>query len=521
MATPYSAPPAGAGGLKVFGRDADVPLVEHSIRSRGRSRWGLVASVLAAATVACSVGPLASTEWVHPRGMFSLMTVAALACVLMATVVISLADRREMAEVGLLGTMLMAASVMPLVHGLVTPDVLFDSTEAFRASAFLTLPIAIVGGLPLLVPRSAFGRWAARRWRDWTLLSLLAVFVLASVIVFFPDLIVAPGPDDTLTIAVTVGVVLALASLSMRQMRLYDLGRQPANLVASVSLLAIAVMAVAPLIAEPYSVGSWWAHVVGALGVVGACLALAVTQRLSPSAHHVLAPVLTRDPLAAFELGLSPVVHRFVADIEAKDVITRDHVIRTGELAMRVGERFRLSGAELRDLGLAAMLHDIGKVHVPDEILKKPARLTVDEYEVMKLHPIDGESMLASEPALASAARIVRSHHERFDGRGYPDGLAGHEIPLASRIIAVCDALDAMTHDRQYRRAMPLNMAFAILREHAGSQWDEQVVEQVMATVPSMPTDNTFDHVGRYDDLERTSIPDDVGDLLLTVDAEI
>ena len=476
---------------------------------------------MALATVATMVGPLASERWEHPRGLFSLMTVAALACVLAATVVIALADRREMAEVGLLGTMLMAASVMPLVHGLVTPGVLFDETEAFRSSAFLALPIALLGGMPLFTPHSAFGRWAARHWRDWTLLSLLGVFIVASVVVFFPDLVTAPGPRDPLTLVVTVAVVSAFAALSMRQMRLYGLGGLVANLVASLSLLAIAVMGLAPIVVDRYTAGFWWTHVIGAVGVIGACLSLTATQRLSPSARDVLAPILTRDPLVAFELGLSPVVHRFVADLDVKDVLTRDHVVRTGELAMRVGEKFRMSAVELRDLGLAAMLPDVGKVNVPDAILKKPARLTAAEYEVMKAHPVDGESMLAAEPALASAARIVRSHHERFDGAGYPDGLVGREIPLPSRIIAVCDALDAMTHDRQYRRAMPLSMAFAILREHAGSQWDEQVVDQVMAVVSSMPMANTFDRVGRGDDLELMSIPDDIGELLLVVDAEI
>jgi HD-GYP domain-containing protein (c-di-GMP phosphodiesterase class II) len=466
-------------------------------------------------------GPLASRTWDQPQLLFCLVTVAALVCIVGATVVIALADRREMAEVGLLGTMLMAASVMPLVHGLLTPGVLFEETAAFRTSSFLTLPVALLFGAPLLAPHSGFGRWAARRWRDWTLLSLLSVFIIASVVVFYPDMITAPGPRNWVTIVVTAVVVFAVAGLSVRQMRFYELGRQPSNLVASISLAMIVVMALAPLATTPYSAGFWWTHLAGALGVIGACFALGVTKRLSPAAQGMLAPILTRDPLVAFELGLSSVVHRFVSDIEAKDQITRDHVIRTGELAMRVGERFRLSASDLRDLGLAAMLHDVGKVNVPDEILKKPSRLTAAEYDVMKLHPADGESMLAGEPALASAARIVRSHHERFDGGGYPDGLVGRDIPLASRIIAVCDALDAMTHDRQYRKAMPLSLAFAILREHAGSQWDEQVVEQVMAVVPSMPMVSAFDQVGREDDLERTAIPDDIGELLQTVDAEI
>jgi HD-GYP domain-containing protein (c-di-GMP phosphodiesterase class II) len=305
-------------------------------------------------------------------------------------------------------------------------------------------------------------------------------------------------------------------------MHLYELGRRRANLVAALSIVLLAMLSLAPLSTGADTVGSWWIHLVGTFGVLGACVGLAVTQRMSPSANGVLAPILTRDPLVAFELGLSPTVHLFVSEIEVKDEITRDHVIRTGELAMRVGERYRMSGADLRNLGMAAMLHDVGKVRVPDEILKKPARLTADEYEVMKLHPVDGEAMLAADPALASAARIVRSHHERFDGRGYPDGLVGRDIPLASRIIAVCDAFDAMTNDRQYRKAMGMQMAFAILREHSGSQWDERVVEQVMAVVATMPSAAAFDAVGRMNEADfARMIPADISELLVAVDAEI
>ncbi len=484
--------------------------------------WAITVTTLWTVTLATMFGPLAERQWENPQLLFSLATVAALTCVFAATILIAIADRREMAEIGLLGTMLMAASVMPMVHGLVTPGVLFDETEAFATSSFLTLPIAAAVGAPLLAPRSAFGRWAARHWRDWTLLSLLAVFVIAGAVVFFPDAVQSPAPSSVTTILVSVALLLALGSVSARQLRFYELGRQSANLIASFSIALLAVMALAPMAATRYSAGYWWIHLAGALGVIGACGGLAVTKRMSPSAHTLLAPVLTRDPLVAFELGLSPVVHQFVADLEVKDEITRDHVIRTGELAMRVGERFRLSSVELRNLGLAAMLHDVGKVNVPDEILKKPARLTASEYELMKLHPADGEAMLRSEPTLAAAADIVRSHHERFDGGGYPDGLVGRDIPLASRIIAACDAFDAMTHDRQYRKAMPIPLAFAILREHAGSQWDEAVVEQVIAAVTTMPTVSSFAAVGRADGAaDFDHIPDDISELLVALDAEI
>ena len=491
--------------------------------------WYLVAAALAVVSGLTIFGPLGDRIWDQPQLLFSLVTVAAAACVIGATIVIALGDRRGMAEVGLLGTALMAASVLPLVRGLVTPGVLYDQSEAFRTSAYLTMPVAVALGAPLLVPNSTFGRWAARHWRDWTLLSLVGVFILASAIVFFPDMLVMPSPTSATTILLTGAMAAALVVFSRRQLRYFELGRRPANLVASLSLLLLAANALLPVVQKPYSIGFWWLHLAGALGVLGVCVGLAVSRWMSKSTQDILAPVLARDPLVAFELGLSPTVHRFVADLELKDQMTRDHVVRTGELALRVGERFRLSGGELRDLALAAMLHDVGKLHTPDEILKKPASLTTAEYEVIKLHPVHGEEMLAAEPALARAAHIVRHHHERMDGRGYPDGLVGHEIPLASRIIAACDALDAMTHDRQYRSAMSVKLAFAILREHAGTQWDPAVVEQVIAVLPTMPVVSRLDEVGRGThgyDAARDRVPDDiseidVSELLVTVDAEI
>ena len=491
--------------------------------------WYVAAATLAAVSALTVFGPLGDRTWEHPQLLFSLVTVAAAACVIGATIVIALADRRELAEVGLLGTALMAASVLPLVHGLVTPGVLYDQSEAFRTSAYLTMPVAVATAAPLLLPGSAFARWAARHWRDWTLLALMAVFVLASAVVFFPDAITMPAPGSGSTLVVTIAMAVAFTAFSRRQLRYYELGRRAPNMVASVSLLLMAVTALLPMVSNTYSVGFWWLHLAGAVGVCGVCVGLAVSRWMSRSAQDILAPVLARDPLVAFELGLSPTVHRFVAELERKDQITRDHVVRTGELSLRVGERFRLSGTELRELALAAMLHDVGKIHTPDDVLSKPLRLTAAEYEVIKLHPVHGEEMLAAEPALAGAAHIVRHHHERMDGRGYPDGLVGQEIPLASRIIAACDAFDAMTHDRPYRTAMPIKLAFAILREHAGSQWDPAVVEQVIAVLPSMPVVSRLDDVGRGDsafDPARDRVPNDiseidVSELLVTVDAEI
>lgn len=503
---------------------ADPRAVKAPRNHAGTTSFALVSVVLAAITALMVFGPLSDRTWEQPGLLFGAVVVAAVIGIAATTITIALADRRELAEFGLLGAGLMAAAIMPMVRGLVTPGVLYDDNAAFHTAAFLALPTAALVVAPLLRPDSRFGQWAARNWRDWTLLALLGMFVLGALVVFFPDAVTIPGPTSPITVAVSVAMVVVIGLLARRQLHFYGLGRRTPNLVAALSLAALACSALLPIVETPYSSGFWWLHTVGLLGVLGGSAGLAVSKGLTTSTQEILAPVLTRDPLVAFELGLSPVVHQFVADLERKDKRTRDHTIRTGEMALRVGERMRMNPNDLRELGLAAMLHDVGKLRISTDIFNKPGSLTDAEYEEIKLHTVYGEEMLAGEPALAGAAAIVRSHHERVDGAGYPDGRSGTEIPLASRIIAVCDAFDAMTHDRPHRAAMPIGMANAVLREHAGSQWDANVIEHAIAVLPTMLAHSPLDGVG------RTVLPSDevvdlddgeIAEILHAVDVEI
>ena len=239
--------------------------------------------------------------------------------------------------------------------------------------------------------------------------------------------------------------------------------------------MLLANTALLPLTGDDYSLAFWWLHVAGIAGVLGACIAMAVSKRMSKTAHDVLAPVLTRDPLVAFELGLSPAVHRFVASLEDKDPETRDHVIRTAEMAVRVGEHFRLSARQLRDLGLAALLHDIGKLETPIEILDKPSRLTTEEYTIVKRHAVDGEQMLLAEPALADRRRDRalapradrRTRLSRWPHRRHDPARGAHHRRV--RRVRRDDARAPVPPAR-----MAPGMAFSVLREHAGSQWDER-----------------------------------------------
>ncbi|MFL5911333.1 MAG: HD domain-containing phosphohydrolase [Gaiellaceae bacterium] len=162
----------------------------------------------------------------------------------------------------------------------------------------------------------------------------------------------------------------------------------------------------------------------------------------------------------------------------------RDHTAGVADLALRVGRKLGLSAEDLDETARAAELHDIGKMAVPDEILNKPARLTDEEFGFMKQHTIIGERMLAVAPALKGVARIVRSSHERWDGHGYPDAIAGGEIPLPARIVSVCDSFDAMISDRPYQTPRTHDEAMLELRRCAGTQFDPAVVaafEQVLS----------------------------------------
>ena len=170
-------------------------------------------------------------------------------------------------------------------------------------------------------------------------------------------------------------------------------------------------------------------------------------------------------------------VTALAAAMEAKDHYTADHAAALVSSALAIGRRLGFTEEELRELNYAAVLHDIGKIGVPGQILNKPGPLSTEEFATMTRHSVIGEQIIARVEHLRPVARIVRSAHERWDGTGYPDGLAGEEIPLASRILLVCDAYDAMTSDRPYRKAMSEEAATEELRDGAGSQFDPGVVE--------------------------------------------
>jgi HD-GYP domain-containing protein (c-di-GMP phosphodiesterase class II) len=209
-------------------------------------------------------------------------------------------------------------------------------------------------------------------------------------------------------------------------------------------------------------------------------LADAVAAQVGAALHRAR---LTSELESSFATTLG-----ILADVlETKDAYTADHADEVADLALAAGRRLGLSDAQLRPLRYCALLHDIGKIGVRSEILTKPGRLTPREFEEIKEHSAIGDALLRRIPLLSEVAPLVRAVHERYDGAGYPDGLQGNAIPLSSRIVAVCDALHAMTSDRPYRRARPRDVALAELRRCAGTQFDPRVVDAVAQAATGVP----------------------------------
>ena len=238
-----------------------------------------------------------------------------------------------------------------------------------------------------------------------------------------------------------------------------------------------------------------WAFLVdSALAPIGLLVAVATYGR--PEAVLLVLPLVgllgefARERKARIDHGLE-LSHAYrgtamlLGDVvEADDAYTGTHSRDVVNLVLDVADRLELGSRDRRDAEFAALLHDIGKIRVPAEVINKPGKLSDEERTLMKQHTIEGEKLLAQVGGLlGSVGRIVRSCHEDWDGTGYPDGLSGNDIPLVARIVRVCDAFSAMTTDRSYRKARPIDEALAELRRCAGTDFDHVVVEALAEAV--------------------------------------
>ena len=241
-----------------------------------------------------------------------------------------------------------------------------------------------------------------------------------------------------------------------------------------------------------------WSEVAAADGKQAAALYVAGYLLAILSAGRPWLALVMMIPIAAIQLALTrslQLMEQTIAAVEAmadvvdrRDPYTFEHSQSVADHAVRTARQLRLPDKEVELIRLAARVHDLGKIAIPDEVLHKQGRLTVAEFELMKKHPETGADILAKFPEYRRGRELVLAHHERMDGLGYPRGLAGAAIALGARIIAVADSWDAMTSDRPYRKALDAEVALGELLRGRGTQWDSEVVDAFAETLaPALP----------------------------------
>jgi HD-GYP domain-containing protein (c-di-GMP phosphodiesterase class II) len=184
-----------------------------------------------------------------------------------------------------------------------------------------------------------------------------------------------------------------------------------------------------------------------------------------------------QDLKTAYDKLLHQTIKALMRCLEERDAYTYGHSMRVMEYAMMIGRAAKLKGSDLKNLELSAMFHDMGKLGIPDCVLLKQGRLDAKEQAIIQKHPVKSGEILSIIDAFKNVATGARHHHERMDGEGYPDRLSGHQIPLVARIILVADTFDAMTSTRPYRKALPVEVAYAELELYSGSQFDPEFVK--------------------------------------------
>jgi HD-GYP domain-containing protein (c-di-GMP phosphodiesterase class II) len=439
--------------------------------------------------------------WSAPGVLFAIVVTCSVVGLIGAATMLVLGSRSKSAALTRVGGCVYAVSAMALVHGVSTPGVWYPtdaSTMTTMSSMYWALPLATVAAVPLIWRRQSASLADAGRHQRFARLHVVTTSVVALVVVLAPDWLTAPEMAGPVAVGTAALALTTCFVLSARQLRLSRIGRTWQPFTSSLAIALVGGSSLVWLAPGVYTPLFWAAHLAGAAALLLYLAAVIRSRRATDSMTAALQPFVAQRDITAFAQGLDLQVHQILASLGSMDTFTRDHVVRVSALALDVGRRLRVSATDLHTLGLGALLHDTGKLAVPITIINKPGRLDPEERATVSTHAGIGDDMIRRLGGLVAIAPIVRSHHERIDGGGYPDGLVGDEIPWLARIVSVCDAFDALASDRQYREGMGIDRAVAILREHAGSQWDAVVVEALVTSVRhGVPPHDELDRVGR------------------------
>jgi HD-GYP domain-containing protein (c-di-GMP phosphodiesterase class II) len=320
--------------------------------------------------------------------------------------------------------------------------------------------------------------WLSRRqyWLATAGIALLAGHVVVAL--WFPTLL-SPLPLNEERIAWVVGALASGGFLfaGWRFYQAYRLALLPIQGALAVAMVLLVQAQWSMLFGELWYLSWWEYHFLMLAGFMVGVVGLLNHYRITGDLGAIVEGLFLRKQVHGIESGDPRAIVALGAAVAAKDSETAEHIERVGDLSVAMGQKLWLPSERLMVLRWAGRLHDVGKIGVPNAILRKPGRLTPDEFEAIKLHSLRGWQIARRSGMLREAAATIRAHHERLDGTGYPDGLRGPKITTEARIVAVADVWDALTSDRPYRAGMSEQEAAGILLDSVGHHLDEDCVE--------------------------------------------
>lgn len=447
---------------------------------RPASRPALAARVALAAAVPflafellLRVAPHLDPVLRSPRGHFYVVSLVALACALLAVAMGNAGLRHRNLHVTAIALAFVSLAGLVSLHGLSTPGFLMPPTPLPGVAEQVGLSLA-AGWLALsLLPTSwALCRRVAGHLRAlvWAWVLLVGVLVTGSAM----DPHWAHGVSPSALPWVAGPTALAYLAVAASYARRDTTSRSPVHAATAYASAWLAVVQWMTVQGTVWRASWWLHHVLEALAV--AVVVLAVAREYAQPTPLGWLRGLPADPEALIHAASTETVRALVAATELRDPYTAGHSLRVTRQALRLGRAMGLRPRSLEALARGTLVHDVGKLEVPDTVLNKPGPLTAEERRLVERHPVAGYDLCARLGFLPEELAVVRHHHERWDGTGYPDGLRGEAIPLLARIVAVVDVYDALTSDRAYRPAWSPERARAHIRQNAGTQFDPQVV---------------------------------------------
>lgn len=376
----------------------------------------------------------------------------------------------------LVGTAFSVMAALLVVHGFASPGVVVSNNGVVAFTGAATLP---VGGAILAL--SALPVFREPRGVAWLLrlqgALMVGVVALGGIALLLPTLVPSvPEAGGAAAMSLLVVGLLCYGFLGLRTLRTVLLARRRADVLVLAGLVWLAA-ALVPALTQTYLDLGWWlGHAFEVAGVILVGIPVAADLYRATPSRPLAGDLRGADLMSQEEAFLGSHVRALTRLLAEKDEYTEGHTRRVALLAVQVGEQLGFAPGKLRELAIGGLLHDIGKLSVPDAILKKPGPLEPQEYEIVCRHPVWGDTLLRELGFSPRVRRLVRDHHERLDGSGYPNGVASG-LPLETRVLAVCDVYDALCSTRVYRDAWSHERALRLLKDESGGAFDLRCVE--------------------------------------------